>query len=104
MYLITGNIEDSYHFLTGHIDLCRHDPVYLCLMIMEKLILDGTVSMQDADPFQDYLKNVFEKNIQDIAFEILFHQKALFEVECDIEKNFFYQNRRSLYIKLYGYQ
>ena len=104
MYLRKGEIEESYHFMINHIKLCKRDPVYLCLMMMEKLILDKKVLSQDVDSFGGYIGGVFKKNVRDAAINLLFHSADLFEVKWNVENNYFYQNRRSLYIKLYGYQ
>lgn len=101
-YLMKGDIKGSYQFLNKHLNFCKEDAVYLCLMLMENLVVESHFALQENDEIQNCVAMLFEADVRNAAYKLLTQPEELYEVECDIEKNYFFQNRRELYRKIYG--
>lgn len=100
-YLRKGDISGSYEFLARHVDLCKCDVIYSCLVLMEKMIIEEKNDISDKDFFMDSLTLLFDKQICSTAYMILSKPNELFSIECDMEDNYFYKNRKELYRKLH---
>lgn len=100
-YLLVGDLHSSYNFLSKHMELCKYNDIYTCLVLMEKMIIEGKVNIQDKDTLVDSLTRLFNEHICNTAYLLLSKPSELFEVECNIEDNYFFKNRKELFRKLY---
>ena len=100
-YLMIGDFYGSFNFLTNHINLCEVDETYLCLIVMEKMLIEDKIDIKDKDFLMEALVRLFDEKICNTTYMILSKPNEIFEVECSIEDNYFFENRKELFKKIY---
>jgi len=101
-YLLLGKIEKSYQLLEKCNKYCSENDIYICLMIMERMVINGEVIINDKATIDSILGKLFDKKYIDQAYYALTNPKSIYELGYDINVNYFYNNRKELYNKLYG--